>query len=196
MAIQVNRRFVRWMWMSMLAVFLLESGCAPWTMADPQPTRGPVISTTVPASGVAASLTASTNCVTVGETVTFTLALTNTTTVPMTLTGTHPIEMVLEGFRGSPILHWSATASYPSSVDPVLHPGEQCRYSWPWVADAMYASSEWESGPGVVVHGMLQIQNNGNTITTNNLQVYVGVNAYSFIGSEVARDSVQCTDMK
>ena len=112
------------------------------------PTVGPVTRQGGRTNILAYSFTASTNCASIGETVTFIATLKNISTVPITITTTPTVDFVVRPVHWSvtqtqpePVRRWSETPMYPSSVDFVLTPGVEYTYRWDWIAEDVYDGS-------------------------------------------------------
>lgn len=98
------------------------------------PTRGPIQTGGGSRDTGQITLAASTNCATLGETITFTLRIKNI--APTSLEFTHPplFDMTISQVNG-PKTHWSNSPRYPSAINPILAPGQVREYQWNWVAD-------------------------------------------------------------
>jgi hypothetical protein len=97
------------------------------------PTRGPVQASGGQQDSGKLTLSASTNCALLGETLTFTLQVKNTATYPLEFTGPPLFDMTIKRV-GQPQVRWSETDQYPATINPVMAPGEIRDYQWQWVS--------------------------------------------------------------
>jgi hypothetical protein len=80
----------------------------------------------------------------------------------------------------APLLRWSATSQYPTTINPVLIPNEVRTYQWQWIADAAYAQLQQTTDNGVLVQLTIGdiIPEGYATLPEGSIEVYVGVGAY------------------
>lgn len=133
-------------------------------------------------------LSASTNCVEVGEQILFTAQIENRSRTPFSLFGVPPIDMVLEPAKNTqqPVQRWSETNQFPLSLDPILLAGESRQYHWLWVADQRYTD-----GVGVKLEVHVS-QKSGHRQEVSPSAVYVGVHTHPLEQTEGG--SWRCAD--
>ena len=155
----------------MWLVLLFISGCSDRSI----PRREPVGDS---------SLIASTNCVEVGDTVTFTINLQNLSGKTTTIAGTPPFDVTVtpvkwDKLEPAPLVRWSATDRYPINPATVLVAGEQRTYTWQWQATQEFAQVKLRDKNIKVTfsRGMLQTDD-GPHAPSGETHVFIGVNTY------------------
>ena len=118
-------------WLLFALVVVLLGSCGP----TPKPTRRIRLGASgnvTPLMGF--TLSTSTSCAQVGESITFTLTLYNREGTPLTLVTSPTLDIVLIRETNPPILvtQWSASSGYPRALSP-LKPQEIRPYTWTWV---------------------------------------------------------------
>ena len=174
----------------MWLVLLFVSSCSDRSI----PRRSPVSSGS--AQAFSTELTASTNCVEVGDIITFTINLQNLSDKTTTITGTPPFDITLTPVRidqpdSAPLVRWSATDQYPVDPATILLPGERRTYTWRWQASQEFALvTRYDKNVRVALsQGELQRENSTGT-PAGETRVFIGVNKYSSSGG-----LWKCSDM-
>jgi hypothetical protein len=182
----------------LLLSFSLLTACYPGGEGV-VPTIGPVWNGTGGSGSVGATIIAPTNCVEVGEVITFTVTLANESAVPMTVTGDPPLDIVLEPTNPvipspRPVARWSESQFYPSSITPVWMPGESRSYQWPWMVDPAFALPEARENALHVrfVTGEIQFAGRGST-PAGELAMGLGIGALSF---NPVGGSISCVELR
>ena len=175
---------------TMWLVLLFVSSCSDRSI----PRRSPVSSGS--AQAFSTELTASTNCVEVGDIITFTINLQNLSDKTTTITGTPPFDITLTPVRidqtdSAPLVRWSATDQYPIDPATILLPGERHTYSWRWQASQEFALvTRYDKNVRVALsQGELQ-REDGTGTPAGETRVFIGVNKYSSSGG-----LWKCSDM-
>jgi hypothetical protein len=118
------------------------------------PTIGPVHERSAKRGIIDTTLTISTNCVEVGESLVIQGTVINEAPYPLRFVGTPTFDFIIRPADWNPadgpepVRHWSQTATYPT-IDPVLAPGETRTYEWQWPVEAVYAKPGLRGMSGV-----------------------------------------------
>ena len=118
-------------WLLFALIVMALGSCGP----TPKPTRRIRLGASgnvTPLMGF--TLSTSTSCAEVGESITFTLTFYNRAESPLTLVTSPTLDIVLLHATNPPTLvtQWSASSEYPSALPP-LKPQETRPYTWTWI---------------------------------------------------------------
>ena len=176
----------------MWLVLLFISGCSDRSIPRREAVSGGSAQTLI----FSEELIASTNCVEVGDTATFTVNLQNLSDKTTTIDGTPPFDITLTPVRidqpdSAPPVRWSATDQYPVDPATILLPGERRTYTWRWQASQEFALvTRYDKNVRVAFSmGALQRENSTGT-PAGEIRVLIGVNKYSSSGG-----LWKCSDM-
>lgn len=173
----------------MLAIICAACQSDSGIEGGPTPTRGPIQE--LHGSGdVTLELSASTNCVNVGENVYFKVRILNATTAPVTLTNTLDITIraARPAISNEIVQQWSETNQYPEHLKTVLLPGEEIAYEWPWVGDRAYISEDLANNMIQVTTGIMAELPNDSM--AKDVSLFLGVSAF-----RVGLGAVRCSEM-
>lgn len=116
----------RWLLFALIAVVLGSCG------EPTPPTIGPIQIGGGNEEIGTLSLSATTNCAVLGETITFTLRVANTADYSLQFSNPPLFDMTIRKPNGLEI-RWSDTDQYPIDINPVMSPGEVREYQWTWM---------------------------------------------------------------
>lgn len=174
----------------LLALSLVLTSCTiPRSRAEFRPTIGPVRDGSGGPGGPSGSLSASTNCTEIGETITLTATLANQSPYSLKIQGTPPLDIIIrpsqwQEQRSAPLVRWSQSDQYPRDFNLVLQPGEKRAYQWVWTVDQQFARPASHQGNVLITFqsGGLQNESEGGSPAGEVATIAVGLGVLEYGG--------------
>lgn len=180
-----------------LLIILVLTGCVPKYSYDQFPTTGPV-KEQLSGQSLLVELSASTNCIISGETVQFTLQITNTLTSPIILNSDSPLEIVIQAPSSSVLINseWSDDNQFIHDIDPILQGGEVRTYRWRWEPDSTYSTirpPNTELNISALI--MYDAAPNGNWQREGQSMPLIGI-SYGYMRSTLYQKYIECDQIR